>query len=329
MEMQSVGSQGGITQNSGLQTGSMKAATAGDNVSIGGSPVSTQVDISTVAGALKGMDPAAALRDEISKLYDDLINDDNYEAKFKNWETIIEKTKTYLTLPESFPEKGFGPLSVHPANDPGVRFVSVSAPRPQIAGTMAQNWNFLQWKDPDGTVHVQQLGEEDPDLYTDGRVWQHGDKTRMTSIGFGKADSRHIYPFIKVFEKGDGEWKTCNNMFVSNVTHIEGHELCLTPDGSLYFENDYATDNVLEVTFDGQGNDVKIDGKKTSKVILKDGRYSVASWEEEEKKEKLRQDMEALRKMDEASRKEPGESRITTEENEVNIGGVKLPIREY
>jgi len=295
-----------------------------DSAEISGAPKSGTFSPSLIASIFKRPD-APELRAEIENLYAKVIDDKTPDEKRSDmWAEIVEKSGEYLKMDGGFNNDSFMPLSRYKTSDPDVQFVTLSAPRPYLAGTMASNWNFIQWKDEKG-VHAQALGEDDCSWHTDGKVWKDGDRTLLTALGLSKASTRDVGAFVKVLEKKEDGWTARANMFQSPVAELEGHELYLS-DSSFSVANDMATDNVLEFSFAGNHDDILIKGENENHLTLQDGVYQLhpGKTKQEKHQEEVKKELEDSIEHLKTGNTEAG---IEIEKNKVNIAGVTLPIK--
>jgi len=296
-----------------------------DSAEISDAQKSGSFDLSRIAAIFKRPD-APELRAKIEDLYAKVIDDKTPDEKRSDiWAEIVEKSGEYLKMEGGFNSDCTMPLSRYSTSDPDVQFVTLSAPRPYLAGTMASNWNFIQWKDEKG-VHAQSLGEDDCSWNTEGKVWKEGDTTYLTALGLSKASTRDMGAYVKVYEKKDDGWAASKNRFQSPVAELEGHELYLSDEGSFSVANDMTTDSVLEFSFAGNHNDILIKGENENHLTLQDGVYHLhpGKTKQERHQEEVKKELE-----DSIERLKTGntEAGIEIEKNKVNIGGVTLPIK--
>ncbi|MHC9543800.1 MAG: hypothetical protein AB9903_30170 [Vulcanimicrobiota bacterium] len=285
----------------------------------------TPFDLSKITALFKKPD-AAAVRSEIEGLYEKVIADTTADDDRSGiWEQIVTRSEEYLKMEGGFNTDSFEPMMRYATSDPDIQFVTLSAPRPYLAGTMASNWNFIQWKDEKG-IHVQSLGKDTCDWYHDGKVWKDGDTTYLTGLGLAKGSSRDMGAYVSVMEKTEDGWVQVKNRFTSPVTHLEGHELYLSPNGSFSLENDMATDDVLEFSFIDNSSDISIKGKDEHILALQDGIYHLhpGKTKEERRQEQMKKELEeSLTNLKNGDT----EDHISIENDKVNIGGVTLPIK--
>ncbi|NDD31556.1 MAG: hypothetical protein EB084_25170, partial [Proteobacteria bacterium] len=269
---------------------------------------------------------AAALRADIEKTYQEqILADDGFDEKPQQWAALIAQAERYLALPESFDGGDFGPMRRIATPDPDVAFVTIQAPSPYLAGTLSQNWNYLQTR-KDGTVHLQRLGEKDPKHFRDARFWKDGDASMMTVLTVAKLASNAYVPAVSVRRLDGDDWVPASDRFVTNTATLEGHDLFLGADGSLCLDEAYTGGPFISMAFDGDSPNVVLRGGADEHPLpLVSGRYVLQVKTEAEKAQEAR-DAEVAR-ITESFGRIAGEPAITRSENEVNINGVKLPVR--
>lgn len=298
-----------------------------DALSVGSDPGAVDAVLVARAPQPASRPDAAALQADIEKTYQEqILADDGYDQKHQQWAALIAQAERYLALPESFDGGDFGPLTRIATPDPDVAFVTIQAPQPYLAGTLSQNWNYLQTR-KDGTVHLQRLGEKDPTHFRDARFWKDGDASMMTVLTVAKISSTAYVPAVSVRRLEGEDWVPESDRFTTNTATLEGHDLFLAADGSLCLDEAIGGAPYVSMAFDGDSPNVVLQGGAEEHPLpLVSGRYVLHVKTEAEKAQEAR-DAEAARIMESLGRI-AGEPAITRSENEVNIDGIKLPVRQ-
>lgn len=240
------------------------------------------------------------------------------------WRGILQDTTEWLSRPESYGKNLQGVL--FSANAPGadVRIVHLQAPFPQLAGTMDRVWSFVQWRDPDGEVHLQPLHENSPTSFGEVCLLNEGGRQVLVGVGRAVVSSHDGVLEVTVRELRDGNWQEPPApAFVSNTPDLEGHEIFLSPDGGFGIENDYRAEVPIRAWFDGNSGDIVLKGRERQVLRRTGGHYElkVRTREEILAEERGRQARELRGTL------APHSDGIKTEPDQVHIGSVTLPVR--
>lgn len=267
---------------------------------------------------------ADALRKEIDQIYDGIIKEE-FDNPYQMWERLVEKSEELIKIPDGLKKPLPGALAANRADNDDVDLVAVHAPRPQIAGTMAANWNFFRWKE-NGKIKVQRISEDDPMMRQHGFTWQHKGKTRLTTAGIARIRTG-AYPIVfTVFEKNNGKWEQLKGTFASRAKKVENRDVGISPDGAMIIDNTFDADGLLDYKMDHQHNEIYLVGKRPTQIKFKQGKYvMMAKTEEEIKQEQM--DRKKAKLKEEWSRPVDKSGSVVVGDDSVNIGGVKLPIR--